>query len=122
MKSILSFLQSYGTQISALGAASAFIFGVYKYYLERKTALFWKEFEVYHKLVKELVSPDSEVGSMYIDRQAAIIYELRNFKRYYPYSLRMLLGLKEKWGKAEAQYPRLIEEIDLAVEFLQKEL
>jgi hypothetical protein len=73
MESLLEVLKLYGAPLSAIGASLAFIFGVYKFQAERQTALFWKEFEVYHKLVKELVEPPSESGAMYIDRQAAIM-------------------------------------------------
>jgi hypothetical protein len=72
---------------------------------------------VYHKLVKELVEPTD--GGLYVDRQAAIMYELRNFKRYYPYSLRMLRGLKQKWAAVPNQFPRLIEELNITIEFLE---
>ena len=108
--------------MSAIGAALAFIFGIYKFQVERKTTFFWKEFEVFHKLVKELVEPPSEQGAMYVDRQAAVMFELRNFKRYYPYSLRMLKGLREKWTAVPNQFPRLIEELDLTIKHIEKNL
>lgn len=122
MEIVLTILKSYGSQLGTIGAAIAFIFGVYKFQAERKATHYWKEFEVYHKLVKELVEPPSENGAMYVDRQAAIMYELRNFKRYYPYSLRMLRGLREKWAAVPDQFARLIEELDLTIEFLEKKL
>lgn len=122
MEIFLGIIKSYGSQLGTIGAAIAFIFGVYKFQAERSTAFFWKEFEVYHKLVKELVEPPSEQGAMYVDRQAAIMFELRNFKRYYPYSLRMLNGLREKWAAVPNQFPRLVEELDLTTKFLEKKL
>lgn len=106
MTELLQFLKEYGSQLSAIGAASTVMIGGYKYIVERKEAHFWKEFEVYHKLVKELVEPSQSGGAMYIDRQAAIIFELRNFKRYYPYSLRMLNALKSTWSKAPVNFLR----------------
>lgn len=122
MEILLGILKRYGSQLGTIGAAIAFIFGGYKFQAERSAAFFWKEFEVYHKLVKELVEPPSEKGSMYVDRQAAVMFELRNFKRYYPYSLRMLKGLMEKWASVPDQFPRLIDELDLTIEFLEKKL
>ncbi|MEI7946945.1 MAG: hypothetical protein WCJ02_09620 [bacterium] len=116
---ILIFIESYGSQLSALGAAIAFVIGAYKYFLERKESHFWKEFEVYHKLVKELVEPNLPEGGMYVDRQAAVLFELRNFRRYYPYSLRMLKGLHAKWGAVPKQFPRLLEEMDMTIRFLE---
>ncbi len=120
MDTILEIFKLYGGQVSALGAAIAFIFGLYKYQSERKAAFFWKEFEVYHKLVKELVEPPTEGGALYVDRQSAIIFELRNFRRYYPYSLRMLIGLREKWGAVPNRFPRLVNELNLTIRFLER--
>lgn len=122
MDVLFELIKLYGTQLSAIGAAIAFVFGLYKFQVERQTALFWKEFEVYHKLVKELVEPPSENGAMYVDRQAAIIYEMRNFKRYYPYTLRMLEGLYQKWSSVPNQFPRLINELRLTIEHIKNAL
>lgn len=105
--------------VSAVIAIIAFGFAVYKFQIERRTNMFWKEFEVYHKLIKELVEPPSENGAMYVDRQTAILYELRNFERYFPHSLRMLEGLQEKWNKVPNQFPRLLEELELTITFLK---
>lgn len=122
MDTLFEIVRTYGTQLSAIGAAIAFVFGLYKFQVERQTALFWKEFEVYHKLVKELVEPPSENAALYIDRQAAIIYEMRNFKRYYPYTLRMLEGLNQKWSAVPDQFPRLLDELQLTIEHIKNAL
>ena len=119
---ILEFLKSYGSQISALGAAISFIFAAFKFQAERKAAHFWKEFEVYHKLVKELVEPPTDGKGLYVDRQTSILFEMRNFKRYYPLTLRTLKGLDEKWRAVPNQFPRLLEELDLTISFLEKKL
>lgn len=58
---------------------------------------------------------------MYVDRQAAIIYELRNFKRYYPVSYRTLKGLQKNWTE-NGVYPRLLEEISLSISFLENKV
>ena len=122
MEMIFEFIKDFGTQLSAIGAALAFIFAAYKFQSERRATQFWKEFEAYHKLIKELVQPPEENGAMYIDRQTAAMYELRIYKRYWPHSLRMLEGLKLKWDSVSDQYPRLIEELDLTIEFIRKKL
>lgn len=119
---ILGILKLYGKQASALVIALFFLFELCKFWDERKATFFWKEFDVYHKLVKELVEPE-EKGEKYVDRQAAIIFELRNFKRYYPYSLRMLKGLREKWTCQNPKgSPRLLEELNLTIKYLEKKL
>jgi hypothetical protein len=74
------------------------IWTVYQYIEAKKREQNQKEFENYHGLIKELVQPDDK-GVTYEDRQAAIIFELRHFKRYYSFSRRALVGLKENWGR-----------------------
>ncbi len=84
--------------------------------------IFWKKFEVYHKLVKELVEPLTEKGTLYVDQKAAIVFEMRNFKKYYPYTLRMLKGLHEKCVALQNQSQRLLNELGLTIEHIQKKL
>lgn len=118
MAELLEFLKEYGSQLGVIGTAVTIIIGVFKYVVERREAHFWREFEVYHKLVRELVEPIHSGASMYVDRQAAIVFELKRFKRYRPYTLRMLIGLRGEWAGRDEKYPRLINEIDLAIEFM----
>lgn len=98
-----------------------FVWTVYQYLDTKKRDQDLKEFENYHKLIKELVQPEkTEKGEvLYVDRQAAIIFELRHFKRYYPFSYRTLMGLKEKWEKVPNQFPRLLDELDRTIDFLK---
>lgn len=121
MEALIDIFKTYGTQLSALGAAIVFIFGVYKFQAERKASHFWKEFDAYHKLVKELVEPSENAGKMWLDRQTAVVYELRFYKRYFPHTLRMLNGLGKKWAN-ENQFPRLIEEMDLTIKYINSKL
>lgn len=117
---LFEFIKIYATQLSAFGAMITFVFAIYKYQIERKTTLFWKEFEVFHKLIKELVEPSCENSSKYLDRQIAIVFELRNYKRYYPVSLRILKGLKKSWGKPE--FKRIIDEIDISIKHIEQNI
>lgn len=106
--------------ISSLIAILSFIWGIYQHFDTKKREQDLKEFENFHKLIKELVQPDKENG-LYVDRQTAILFELRNFKRYYPYSYRTLISLKNKWNVPE-QFPRLLEELNLTIDFLERKL
>jgi len=106
--------------VTSLGT---FIWSVYGYLDSKKREQNLKEFENYHKLIKELVQPeDNEKPTMYVDRQTAIIYELRHFKRYYPFSYRTLLGLKDKWEKVPNQFPRLMDECNRTIEYLENKI
>lgn len=58
---------------------------------------------------------------MWIDRQAAVAFELRHFPRYYEFTEPTLVTLKKKWaGGPNFQRARLIEEIDLTLKHIQK--
>jgi hypothetical protein len=115
----------YTIVISVITGSFTILWTVYQYIDTKKREQNLNEFENYHKLIKELVQPEvTPKGEdvLYVDRQAAIIYELRHFKRYYELSYRTLKGLKEKWEKVPNQFPRLIEEINLSLEFLEKKI
>lgn len=107
--------------IGGIASLLTLIWTVYQYNDKRKREQDLKDFENYHKLIKELVQPD-ENNVMWVDRQTAIIYELRNFKRYYAHSYRSIKGLREKWGKVPNQYPRIIDECDRTIKFLKTKI
>jgi hypothetical protein len=100
---------------TVIAALLGVLFQIYKFLAERRQELYWKEFEKYHALVKLLVSPDEPNAQMYIDRQTAIIFELRNFPRYREHSIRMLQGLKKSWSPG---HHRIQEELDIALKNL----
>ena len=76
-----------------------------------------REFETFHRLVKELVEPGEKSGVTYIDRQCAVVFELRHFKRYHEFTERMLKGLTliPEW----TENPRLNDEIELTLPTLR---
>ena len=117
---ILELVKEYIPALSAFGVMIMFIFSVYKYQIDRKTELYWKEFRVFHNLIKELVEPTREDGIKYLDRQIAIVFELQNFKRYYPVILRILNNLRRSWDNPE--YQTLIREIDLSIEYIETKI
>ena len=114
---IVTAVKGWAPVITAAGTALAFVVGLWKYLGERSESHRWKEFEVYHKLVQELVEPAEPDKPMFIDRQAAVVYELAQFKRYRPCTLRMLRGLRDEWSQGASQI-RLIKEIDAAIDSL----
>ena len=105
--------------IGVIGGIVTFGWSIFQYLDTKRREQNIKEFEHFHKLLKELVQPEDDEGTMFVDRQTAIIYELRHFKRYYPYSLRTLKGLQKKWEQVPNQFPRLLEETQLTIEFLE---
>jgi hypothetical protein len=82
------------------------------------------QFETYHKLIKQLVEREDPNLPMRLDRQIAIIFELRDFKHYFPVTLRIFKGLKNDWAEYGPvdKRQRLIEELDLAITFIAKKV
>ena len=120
MSEMLKWLSENAVALGMLGAAFGFLWSAIQVVLDRRREVHFKEFEAYHRLVKELVSPDPESGSTWIDRQAAAVFELRNFPRYHEYTIRMLSGLKQKWSTDPAfKWPHLITEIDLTLSHIE---
>lgn len=119
MNEVLALFTEYGTALSVIGAAAAFVWSVFQFFSVRAREARSKDFETFHRLIKELVEPPSEGAGLYMDRQCAVLFELRFFPRYYPFTRRTLLGLKRKWSDAETQYPRIFEELDITLRFIE---
>jgi hypothetical protein len=56
------------TGLGVIGAAVAFAWSIVRFVLDRQKEFQDKEFEAYHRLIKELVSPDPESNKMWIDQ------------------------------------------------------
>jgi hypothetical protein len=91
MTQVFVWLSSHTTTLGILGATIAFIWSVVQFIDQRRGESNERQFEAYHKLIKELVAPDSESGVMWIQRQAAVVFELRHFPRYYESKLELPL-------------------------------
>ena len=121
MAKTLAWLLAHGPALSALGAGIAFIWSVAQFLVQRQRESRERQFKTYHRLVKELVSPDPATGSTWVDRQSAVVFELRHFPRYTEFTERMLKGLREEWGKnPKPGMGRLLEEINLTLSHIRK--
>ena len=87
---------------------------IFKFLQDKRKEERNKRFENYHKLIDELAGGQSGKQVM-LDRQIAIIFELRNFRDYYPVSLRILIGLKTTWKNADQ---KLLNEIILTEKYI----
>jgi hypothetical protein len=116
---ILKWLSS-GLSIGAVGAAIAFVVSVFQFLSVRKRESREREFDKYHWLIEHLVSPD-EKGSIFLDRQIAIVFELRHFPRYYESTERILSGLKNAWSGRD-EFSRLLAEMDLTLVYIRRRL
>jgi hypothetical protein len=99
---------------SVFGAAIAFIWSAIQFIWLRRKEQEAHEFETFHQLIKDLVSPEDKTESMWLDRQVAVVFELRHFPRYYEVVNRILTGLRKNWNTDNGN-TRLIEEIDLTL-------
>ena len=77
-----------------------------------------REFEIYHRLIKEIVQGDGP--DTYQHRQAAAVFELRNFKRYQAVTHRLLKPLKAKWALNPNTQPFLLDELGLTIHATRK--
>jgi len=118
MDTIIDFLNS---NVGAITILISFVVALYKFvqYINIKIhESREKRFQHYHNdLIKKLVEPDSPGKDMKMDRQIAIIYELRNFPEYFSVSIRILQG----WIIADDKIPeRMRNEAKLAVSYMKK--
>jgi hypothetical protein len=114
--SFFAFLNSYYISITAIVTALSLIIGGFWSILQFNENIKDKRFKTYHELIDELVNeqrqPDRHIK---LDRQIAIVYELRNFKKYFPVSIRILEGLKESWKNI----PSITKEIELSISYMK---
>ncbi|MEK6325488.1 MAG: hypothetical protein AABN33_27930 [Acidobacteriota bacterium] len=119
---MLSWLTSNAAALGVLSAAITFVWSAIQFILVRRKEQQAHEFQAFHRLIKELVSPDDTNKLTWIDRQMAVVFELRHFHRYCDVTFRILSGLREKWcADPESRWTRLIEEIDSTLEHISKQ-
>ncbi len=102
------------TTLSIIGGVAVFFWPVLQFILTRQREADWREFETYHRLIKELVQPDTGMEHVKLDRQIAVVFELRHFPRYRELTIRLLRGMRASWV-ANSANKRLIDEIDLTL-------
>lgn len=98
-------------------AGATLLWQVTQFFLNKDTEAKSRQFEVYHRLIKELVQPSEK--DLYIDRQCAVVFELRHFKRYRQLTIRILEGLREDWKASPLFHPRLKNEINLTLDYFK---
>lgn len=116
---ILTWLASNAPALSILGAIAAFAWPVFQFVAVRRKEQEIHEFEAFHRIMKELVSPDGGTQSTWVDRQIAAAFELRNFRRYDEVILRILPALRDHWG-TESRMARVVAEIGLTVDHIRR--
>lgn len=117
MEKLFGFIIFIDAYISTFGLLIALIGGIFAWWKFREY-IKDRRFTTYHRLIDELVDDKShQSGNLMLDRQIAIIFELRNFPKYYKVTTRILEGLKnEAWKIGN---PRLTNEVDLTLEYIK---
>jgi hypothetical protein len=110
--------QTLSIVVAILVALIPAIWSLVSYLNLKSKELRHERFKIYHGLIRELVQPDSPGQPMSMDRQIAIVFELRNFKEYYELTLRMLEGLCETWNRPP--FYRLTQEIRHTIKYIEK--
>jgi hypothetical protein len=118
---MLEWIGNHLAALGALGASATFIWSAIQFFLGRRQDRQTREFEAFHRLIKELVEPDERSGATWVDRQVAVVFELRHFPRYFEVTYRILAGLREAWGQHQGNTTRLLEEMDRTLSYIRKQ-
>lgn len=116
MNETLELFTKYGTAISVIGAAIAFAWSVVQFFSVRTREARFREFETFHKLIKEL----TEATNTNNYRQIAVLFELRFYPRYYPVTLRILKSTKEHDDSLPNTSSVMIEEVNILISFIER--
>ena len=113
-----------GTALGVIIAAIPILWAGVQFILIKKAENKRVRFTTFHNLIKQLVEPETPDQAMRVDRQVAVVYELRSFKNYYPVTLRILKGLRKDWTAQPPppHWQRLIEEMDHAIKYIEKKV
>jgi hypothetical protein len=113
---VTTILEKLNEYSGAIGIALTLLSGLWAL-LKLTEYLKDKKFQNYHRLIGELVDETSNPDRVIkLDRQIAIIFELRNYSTYYPVTGRILADLREPWKNQQ----RAVSEIDLTLDFISK--
>lgn len=104
--------------IGIILAYLSLIVPIRQYLNQRKLEEKDKRFTNFHRLVKEFVEPDSQTGTMKLDRQIAIAFEYRNYPEYFDLTARALEDLKKQWRSIPGT-ERLVTEMDLTLQYIK---
>ncbi|MFA5424328.1 MAG: hypothetical protein WC374_10785 [Phycisphaerae bacterium] len=109
--------------ISLIAIVIPLAYSIFRYFQLKRREMRAERFKTYHNLIKQLVEREETDKPKMLDRQLAVIFELRRFHEYFEPSLRILKGLRENWSKnygPEDKRSRLLEEMDATINHIDK--
>ncbi len=118
---IWTWLNNYAGALGVLFVVLPLAWSAWAYLSLKRRELREHRFQTYHKLIQQLVEREDPNLPMKLDRQIAVVFELRNFKEYFPVSLRILKGVREDWQDygPKSKRDRLLHEIDESIKFIE---
>ncbi len=122
---LIQWLESHAVGLGAfgaIGAAISFVCSFWQFMDVRRREQRAREFEVFHRLIKDIVSPEDNNGPTWVDRQIAAVFELRHLTRYHEVAARILVSLREPWSQRGGNMKRLVDEMDRTLSHIRKGL
>ncbi len=117
MDKVISLVNFINTNIAAISLLAAIFGGIFTL-VKFREYIKDKRFNTYHSLLKDLVDGSNNPGGyLKLDRQIAIIFELRNFPEYFEVTERILTDLRNDHWKDNH---RLSKEIGFTLAHINK--
>jgi len=93
---LAEFSQKYSGIIGVVVTITVGLVGLFHYLSIKRAEERGRKYDRYHRLLEDLnISPLGDAP--FIDRQLAVVFEMRNFPDYYPVSLRILKRSLPRW-------------------------
>ncbi|OSR73972.1 hypothetical protein BV326_01428 [Pseudomonas syringae pv. actinidiae] len=96
MKDLATFSQNYSGIIGAIFAICVALISLYNYISIKRAEERGRRYDRYHQLLANL-NANSNGDAPFVDRQVAVVYEMRNFPEYYPVSVRIIEKSISRW-------------------------
>lgn len=112
-----------GFALALITAASA----LYHYLTIKKSEDAARRFTSYHNMIRDL-NVGEDGGAPYLDKQVAIVFEMRNFPEYYPATLRILKRSIKRWRLSASLNTNpfspniLADEAELTIKFINRKM
>ncbi|WP_458374956.1 hypothetical protein [Pseudomonas pergaminensis] len=123
---IVEFFQKYNGTLAVLISIVVALIAFYNYIVVRRSEERGRQYDRYHRLLEDL-NIRNQGDAPFIDRQIAVVYELRNFPEYYPVTLRILKRSLAHWRYLEQtskilnnRVNTLFSEAELTIGFIKE--
>jgi len=114
MLTINNIIDFINTNILVFTLIPTLIVGIWEYYKYKNE---WN-FKNYHKLIKELNQSDTPNESIKLYRQVAVVYEMRNYPKYFQITKRILNGWLESRNDIDDENNPLYKEMNLTIKYI----